>query len=214
MKYVGYFRVSTKKQEKSGLGLEAQENDVRRFAREHGQLIAEFTDVISGKSSKIRQLDCALKLAKAEKATLLVAKLDRFSRKVSFISWLLEQKVDLCVVEMPTASTFQLHIYAALAQEERRLISDRTKSALQAAKARGVVLGKSSEQRSFENSSNAFEFAHNTLALVRSFRESGDGYTLISRKLNEMGVESFRGKRFHPSTVRNMVMYLVAANRA
>ena len=107
-KYVGYYRVSTKQQGKSGLGLESQQNAVREHSDKHGTLIGEYQEIVSGKSRTHSVLDEAIRHAKKEKATLLVKRLDRFSRRVSFISWLLEQGVELEVVEMPNATTFQL----------------------------------------------------------------------------------------------------------
>ena len=207
-KYVGYYRVSTKQQGKSGLGLESQQNAVREYSEEHGTLIGEFEDIVSGKSRTHDALDEALRLAKREKATLLVKRLDRFSRRVSFISWLLEQGVDLEVVEMPNATTFQIHIYAALAEEERRLISERTKAALKVAKQRGVQLGVASVVRAKENHENAIQFAQDTLRYVESRYVTGATFTSIARELNTMGMPSYRGKRFHPQTVKNMLGYL------
>lgn len=208
MDYVGYYRVSTKAQGRSGLGLDAQTSVVRRFSEEHGALIGEFSDVESGKNNDREGLVKALALAKKSKATLLVAKLDRFSRKVSFISWLMEQRVELTVVEMPNASTFQLHIHAALAEEERRMISNRTKEALKAAKLRGVKLGKSSAQLSKANHQAALKFAKEVICqhIPDNVRESG--VTAMANYLNSNGIKSYRGGKFHPSTISNMVRLL------
>lgn len=185
---------------------------MRRFSEEHGTLIGEFSDVESGKCNDRDGLIKALALARRSKATLLVAKLDRFSRKVSFISWLMEQRVELTVVEMPNASTFQLHIHAALAEEERRMISNRTKEALKAAKLRGVKLGKSSAQLSKANHQAAVEFARGLLPVIAPLYEKGEAYAGIAEALNKNGILSFRGKMFHRSTIRNMIGYLRAEN--
>ena len=140
MRYVAYFRVSTQKQGKSGLGLAAQKSLIENFLTPEDELVAEFVEVQSGKSDERTELWRAIAFAKRNGAKILIAKLDRFSRKVSFIAGIMEQGIGLVVAEMPNATDFQLHIFAALAQEERRLISDRTKGALREAKKRGVQL--------------------------------------------------------------------------
>ena len=142
IKYVAYYRVSTAKQGKSGLGLEAQKETVRAFVEKEGELIGEFTEVQSGRKDNREELWKAIRVAKEQKAKIVIARLDRFSRKVSFISGIMDQGVSLVVAEMPHATEFQLHIFAALAQEERRLISERTKAALAQAKKRGTKLGQ------------------------------------------------------------------------
>ena len=119
MKYVGYYRVSTKKQGKSGLGLEAQKQMVETFAEANGDLVAEFVEVESGKNDQRSELSKAMALAKKSGASLLIAKLDRFSRRVSFIAAMMEKGVPLVIAEMPNATDFQLHIFAALAQENQ-----------------------------------------------------------------------------------------------
>ena len=205
VKYVGYYRVSTQQQGRSGLGLESQRNAVREHANANGTLIGEYEEVVSGNSTKHTVLDEALAQAKREKACLLVKRLDRFSRRVSFISWLLERGVQLEVVEMPNATTFQLHIYAALAEEERRMISQRTKAALKVAKNRGIQLGVNGKVLAIKHHNDAVEFAKQTLAGVDTTNRS---YSSISRELNELGLMTFRGERFYPQTVKNMIGYL------
>jgi len=213
MKYVGYYRVSTKQQGKSGLGLEAQRLVVEEFAGGNGSLINTYVDIESGGKNDRCGVLAALKEAKKEGAVLLIARLDRFSRKVSFISWVMEQGVDLCVVEMPNASTFQLHIHAACAEEERRLASLRTKAALAAARERGVELGVMGKVRAKENAENALEFALETLGALKNGFGMGKGYSDMARTLNGVGVKSYRGKKFYPATVRNMVRYIVDGER-
>lgn len=142
MKYVAYYRVSTEEQGRSGLGLEAQQTAVAaRVNEERGDLISEHTDIISGSAPSRPVLDSCLAECRARQATLVVAKLDRLGRNVRLIASLLESGVPVVAADVPGASTFVLHILAAVAQEERRLISERTKDALRAAKARGVRLG-------------------------------------------------------------------------
>ena len=207
-KYVGYYRVSTKKQGESGLGLEAQQRAVHKFANDNGELIDEFKDVVSGGSNERRGLINAMRVAKKEKATILINRLDRFSRRVSFISWFMEQGIGLKIVEMPHTDTFQLHIHAACAEEERRKASERTKAALKVAKEKGVELGKYGKVLAVINHKKAVKFAEDTLALVQSRYSMGMGYSQIARELNELGVKSWRDKKFYPSTIRNMVRYL------
>ena len=144
--FVIYTRVSTKRQGDSGLGLEAQERDIAlyldNYADEPNEIIGKFCDVESGTKADRLELNNAIEQAKQTGATLLVAKLDRLSRSVAFIATLMEdKKLRLTVATMPHADKFQLHIYAALAQQEREFISTRTKAALAAAKARGVKHG-------------------------------------------------------------------------
>ena len=140
MKVVAYYRVSTSKQERSGLGLEAQQAYVRQAAEQMGwEVVESYTDVVSGKVDPGQRPECskALTACKALGAVLVVAKLDRLSRTVSHISRLMETTA-FKVATMPEADSFQLHIYAALAEQERKFISQRTREGLQALKARAA----------------------------------------------------------------------------
>jgi DNA invertase Pin-like site-specific DNA recombinase len=209
-KFIGYYRVSTKRQGSTGYGLEDQQQCVRRFCEEQGgQVIKEYTDIGTGKKFERAGLEAAIKLAKKEEATIVVNKLDRFSRKVSFISQFIDRKVGFKVVELPEATPFQLHIYAALAEEEGRKISERTKSGLRVAKERGVKLGTyGAEVLSTRNKKDALVFADEVLSNVQARWVSGHGYTRIARDLNDQGVKSYRGKKFYASTIKNMIGYL------
>lgn len=207
MKYVGYYRVSTKKQSKSGLGLEAQQHMVREFAGSHGKLVAEFVEVESGRKDQRSELAKAMSHAKKAGASLLIARLDRFSRRVSFIASMMEKGVPLVVVEMPHATDFQLHIFAALAQEERRLISERTKAALAQAKRRGQVLGRNGSFLAVENRRLAEDRARCVLP------ELPEGWELLSlseiaRRLNATGHRTCTGREFFPQSVKNIMMRL------
>ena len=126
----------------SGLGLEAQRQAVENYLNGgNWKLVGEFTEVESGKRSDRPELEKALAACRKHKARLVIAKLDRLSRNVHFISGLMERKVDFVACDMPSANAFMINVYAAVAQEERRMISERTKAGLAAAKARGVKLG-------------------------------------------------------------------------
>lgn len=149
--YVVYYRVSTERQGRSGLGLEAQRAMVEQFLTSTDQVIAEFTEIQSGKRDDRAELWNAINLVKKTRSKLLIPKLDRFSRKVSFISGIIDQGIELVVCEHPNVTTFFLHLLACFAEEERRQISERTRAALRAAKNRGwdgwVVLGFSAASR-------------------------------------------------------------------
>lgn len=208
-KFVAYYRVSTARQEKSGLGLAAQQTKVAAHAIGSGSIIAEFCDVQSGRDDDRAELQKALVVAKREKATLIIARLDRFSRRVSFIAQIMEQGIGLVCAEMPHASDFQLHIFAALAQEERRLISERTKAALAEAKRRGVILGTNGKNLAAKNRKAADQFA----ASLREKLDAGllgQSYSEIARHLNNAGFATTTGKRFYPQTVKNYVTRLNA----
>src|ERR1700741_4410590 len=144
---VAYYRVSTKQQHRSGLGIEAQRAAVTRFAEAEGlSIIAEFVEAETGKGAdaldRRPQLAAALAMAKAAKCCVIVSKLDRISRDVAFVSGLMAQRVPFIVSELGRdADPFMLHLYAALAEKERRLISERTKAALAAKKEQGATLG-------------------------------------------------------------------------
>src|SRR5881227_2030794 len=147
---VAYYRVSTKQQQRSGLGIEAQRATVMRFAEaERLTIVAEFVEIETGKGAdaldRRPQLRAALAAARTAKCSVLVSKLDRLSRDVAFVSGLMAQRVPFIVAELGRdADPFMLHLYAALAEKERRLISERTKAALAVRKASGSKLGNPS----------------------------------------------------------------------
>lgn len=208
MQYIGYYRVSTKKQSRSGLGLEAQQQMVRQFAEANGALVAEFVEVESGRNDQRSELAKAMIVSKKAGASLLIARLDRFSRRVSFIASMMEKGVQLVVAEMPHATDFQLHIFAALAQEERRLISERTKAALAQAKRRGTVLGRNGKVLAEANRQSAIAFALQ-IEKVLPPRWSTMSYSELARWLNEIGAASPTGKPFHAQTVKSFATRLL-----
>jgi DNA invertase Pin-like site-specific DNA recombinase len=121
---------------------------------------------------------------------------------------MMDKGVKLVVVDMPNATDFQLHIYASLAQEERRLISERTKNALRQAKLRGTVLGKHGKVLAKINRQSAMEFSNSYKEIVTGLMDEGMGYTSIARYLNSNGYLSTKGKQFYPQTVKNLITYL------
>jgi len=142
MKAIAYYRVSTAKQGRSGLGLEAQQHAVNEYLRSSGaDLVAEFQEVESGSKDNRPELQKALRKCRLTGATLLIAKLDRLSRNRRFLMELSDSSINFVCCDMPEANNFTVGLLACLADYERQLISERTKAALQAAKARGVVLG-------------------------------------------------------------------------
>src|SRR6202047_102390 len=178
-KFVAYFRVSTDRQGKSGLGLEAQRESVMNCL-DGGRwtLIAEFTEVESGKRNDRPELEKALASCKKQKAKLVIAKLDRLSRNLAFIAALMDSGVEFIAVDNPHANKLTVHILAAVAQHEREMIGQRTRDALQAAKARGKRLGnpKLSEARRYATAARkkiADRFSMNVLPVIREIQRSG-----------------------------------------
>jgi DNA invertase Pin-like site-specific DNA recombinase len=217
---VAYLRVSTAQQGRSGLGIEAQRQAVEAFAAAHGfELKAELVEVETGKGSdaldRRPQLAAALQAArKLGKGTpVIVAKLDRLSRDVAFIAGLMAQKVPFVVAELGAdADPFMLHLYAALAEKERALISVRTKAALQAAKARGVRLGnrvnldEARQRGRAVQAAGAAQHARNLLPVVREVQAAG-ARTLaeVAAALNTRGVPTARGASWAPMTVKRVL---------
>lgn len=220
-KFIAYYRVSTRQQGQSGLGLEAQERDVGIFLSQHGGELAEaFTDIQSGKDARRSGLDKALALARMTGYPILVAKLDRLSRSVAFIASLLDDKaVKLTVACMPAADKFQLHIYAALAEQEREFISARTKAGLASAKARGVKLGNPNLRHADITSArdameaaraNANAFAQRVAPFVHDARAAGaNTHYKIARALEARGVKTRTGKeRWNETQVSRLMARL------
>ena len=216
--YVIYKRVSTKEQGRSGLGLDAQERDIALFLEafnaEPYRVLATLTDVLSGADADRPELAAGLDLCRKTGATLLVSKLDRLSRKVSTIAMLMEdRRVNFRVAQMPNADKFQLHIYAALAEQEREFISARTKAALAEAKARGKKLGGLRDKTMKRNAAiqaNAAARAEKVAGLVLPLREVGKPLREIAEYLNRAGVQTARGGRWQASQVKRVLDRLKA----
>ncbi|MHA8020110.1 recombinase family protein [Stenotrophomonas hibiscicola] len=207
---MGYYRVSTREQGRSGLGLDAQRASVRIYTQPLGTLLAEFTEVESGGSTERRVLSEALERCRKENATLVIAKLDRLARNVGFISRLLDAGVEFVAVDMPSANKLTIHIIAAIAEHEKELISQRTKAALRAAKARGVRLGNPRINHAQAlgvraRELRAAEFARKTYPLIEAFKSRGSStYASIAEELNRASVPTQRGKFWTAAGVRNV----------
>ena len=202
---VSYIRVSTSQQGRSGLGIEAQREGLARFAdAECFEIVAEFVEVETGKGSdaldRRPQLSAALARARSVRCPVAVAKLDRLSRDVHFISGLMAHRVAFVVAELGAdVDPFVLHLYAALAEKERALIAGRTRAALAAAKARGVKLGNPNIEHARERAiavikGEAERAAGNVLPIINEVRRAGaTSLRQIAEALNSRGISTPRG---------------------
>jgi len=226
---VPYFRVSTRKQGDSGLGLDAQRTSVDRF-RLHEQCnpIAEFVEIESGKKSNRPELRKAIELCKARGAVLVVAKLDRLARNVAFTSALMDSGVEFIACDMPQANRLTIHILAAVSEDEARRISQRTKAALAELKAKGVPLGSArpghwegihqkygqnmrgwggmtAEKRAIAKREHLEASFGGVLPLILSLRSRGVTMQEIARELNRYGHKTPRGASFASATIQNIL---------
>lgn len=215
---IAYYRVSTRRQGRSGLGIEAQRTAVERFAEAEGiAILAEHVETETGKGAdalvRRPKLRAALDGARSAKCPVLVAKLDRLSRDVAFISGLMAQRVPFLVAELGLdADPFMLHLYAALAEKERRLIAERTRAALAARKDQGAILGNPTNPAAAAalgrrvQITEADRFATNILPVIRAIEACGiTSLAGIANALNARGIATARGGRWHVSTVRNVL---------
>ena len=215
-KFVSYYRVSTDKQGKSGLGLDAQKAAVAdRLNSGRWQIVGEFIEVESGKRAKRPQLEAALAACKKHKAKLIVAKLDRLSRNVSFLLKLIDSGVEVLFADLPELNgamgRFMLTTMASVAELEAGLISERTKAALKAAKARGVRLGRhGSEVLAAKYRDEARQRAKQLEPVIRELQEKGYSRNLIAEELNKRKVPTPRRGRWDHSSVRNVMQRLAA----
>lgn len=214
-KAVAYLRVSTDKQGKSGLGLEAQREAVARYVAANGvDLIGEHIEVETGKGanalSKRPELVAALATAKREKAGLIIAKLDRLARNVHFISGLMETGVEFAVADMPNADRFQLHLFAALAEKEAEVISQRTKAALAAAKDRGTELGRHGKVLAARNQAEAMDRLEPIAADLLALKAEGLSVRKMVEALNARAIPSPAGGKWHPASLHKALARLEA----
>ena len=214
---VAYIRVSSQKQGKSGLGLEAQQAAIAQFCAAEGYGITRiFTEIETAKGAdaleRRPQLKSALRQASAYKCPVVVAKLDRLSRDVAFISGLMAQGVPFIVTEIPNADPFMLHIYAAVAEQERTKISERTKAALAAAKARGVKLGNphgpkpftaEARQQGVEVQRQQADARAQQLSEILS-EFAGQSANAVAKALNDRGLPSARGGKWTARSIINI----------
>lgn len=229
-RFVAYARVSTQAQGRSGLGLEAQQKIVLDYLNggDH-KLLKQFVEIESGKRADRPELAKALRYAKAQRATLLIAKLDRLARDLHFISGLMKSGVKFVACDIPEANNFTIHIFAAMAEYEGKRISERTKDALAAAKARGVKLGKPASREKLREigakgrpaavaqiKRKADERAENLRDVIEDLRAEGIvSLEAISAALNERGFPTqrkYKGKQaeWHAMSVRNLLRRLEA----
>ncbi|MDR0832875.1 MAG: recombinase family protein [Candidatus Symbiothrix sp.] len=214
MKYIVYYRVSTKRQGLSGLGLEAQRTIVSNYIKGN-KVIAEFTEIETGKSANRPQLNNALAACKQHNATLIVAKLDRLARNLHFVTSLQAANVDFICCDMPTANRLTIHIIAAIAENEAQLISTRTKQALAEKKKQGIKLGNPQNNGLTSQSiakgrllrqENALHNEQNRQAgtLILSMKSSGSKWSAIVGQLNANGFKTRRGCDFDITAVKRL----------
>lgn len=212
--YIAYYRVSTKGQGHSGLGLEAQQQAVRTYLKGDHSLLAEYTEVESGKRNSRPQLTAAIAQAQQTGATLLIAKLDRLSRNASFIFALRDSGVKFIAADMPEANDLTVGILAVIADHERQAISDRTTAALAALTARGVTLGSPANltpaailagQRVRQQNAHDNENNRKAGLLAVSLHQQNQGYREIARRLNKHGFRTRRGREFHHQQVKRLI---------
>lgn len=219
-KFVSYIRVSTAKQGQSGLGLEAQQKAIADYLNGgNWKPIAQYKEIESGKIDERIELQKALNHCKTTGATLIIAKLDRLSRDSHFIGGIVKSDVEFIACDMPTANRFTIHIFAALAEHERRMISERTKAALQAAKARGKVLGSPRNLNAVAAEAGrkkgvrarqikADDFAKCVIPIIQGInQQSGMSLRKIAGELNAKNILTARGKagRWTAAAVRNLI---------
>lgn len=213
MNYVAYYRVSTKKQGASGLGLESQKDIVNNFVTDGDIITAEFIEVESGKNRNRIELEKALHLAKKTNSTLIVAKLDRLARDVEFLFKVINTGIEVKFCDMPVVNTLLLGVFGAVAQYERELISGRTKSALEMKKRQGVKLGMNNLTADGVNKSVAKrkeiaktnEENNRAYAYAKVLRSSGLTLRGIADKLNESNFKTSKGNKFYANSVKQLL---------
>ncbi len=208
--YCAYLRVSTDKQGITGLGMDAQREAVGRYVQNRGHIVAEFIEVESGKRHTNRpQLLAALAECRKRRAVLLIARLDRLARNVAFIANLMNSDVEFVAVDMPQANRLTIHILAAVAEHEREMISQRTKAALAAAKARGIKLGNPNYREALAKARAALSYRPpppELLALMAEWRGQGDALRKIATRLNSLNIRTPQGFQWYAASVRTALL--------
>jgi DNA invertase Pin-like site-specific DNA recombinase len=214
-KYIAYYRVSRKEQGISGLGLSAQRTSVTAYAKaQDGIIIEEYTEVETGTNKRERiEIHKAIARAKQMGAVLAIAKLDRLARQVSFVSSLLDSGIEFVAVDMPTANNFTIHIFSALAEQEAKLISSRTKQALAELKSSGMVLGTPKNLDSIARAKGVQKIKENATnndrnrqaqSVIMSCKEKGMSYRQIAEYLNQLNFKTRYGNLFMAPTVHQL----------
>ena len=209
-RFVLLLRVSTRSQGESGLGLAAQRRDIQLFLnqQENPKVLAELVEVESGASEDRPVLERALVLCREHHASLLVQRVDRISRDMEVLARIVkDQRVQLRVASLPNADNFQIHLFGCLAAQEREFISQRTKAALAAAKARGVKLGNPQNLRKWQQKrqTQCREVQNKNAGLVCTLRKSGKTLREICSVLNDAGITTANGGIFYPSQVARIL---------
>ncbi|KAA6332873.1 DNA-invertase hin [termite gut metagenome] len=215
-RFISYYRVSTQKQGQSGLGLESQKDIVSKYVEsQKGSLVNSYTEVESGKKSDRKELQKALMECKAQNATLIVAKLDRLSRSVSFISNLTDSNVDFVCCDFPSANKFTIHLFASVAQYERELISTRTKAALNAKREQGYKLGNPNACFTPEMKAKATTIKvekantnpnnERAKCIISRLLQERKTQSEICRYLNANGFQTSTWKEFTPKAVARLI---------
>ena len=214
-KYIAYYRVSRKEQSISGLGLSAQRTSVTAYAKaQDGIIIEEYTEVETGTNKRERiEIHNAITRAKQEGAVLIIAKLDRLARNVSFVSSLMDAGIEFVAVDMPTANNFTIHIFSALAEQEAKLISSRTKLALAELKSSGIALGNPKNLDSAARAKGVLKIRENATnndrnrqaqSVILSCKEKGMSYRQIAEYLNQLNFKTRYGNEFMAPTVHQL----------
>jgi DNA invertase Pin-like site-specific DNA recombinase len=227
-RYIAYYRVSTDRQGRSGLGLEAQQAAVRKFVNGHGELVEEYTEVETGKRADRPELMNALAHARRQQAILVIAKLDRLARNVAFTAALMESGAEFVACDIPEANRLTIHILAAVAEDEAFRISERTKAALAAYKARRGLLGaarpecrevslEAGKRGSIIGAKRVADQARaaylDILPFTKLLRESGKTLREIAKQLNDAGHVTRQGREWNPTQVKRVLDQCTPVNQ-
>lgn len=211
-KFIAYYRVSRKEQGISGLGLSAQKSSVEKYVTsQDGIILKDFTEIETGTNKRERvEIHKAIQLAKNEGAILIIAKLDRLARNVSFVSSLMDAGIEFLAVDMPSANNFTIHIFSALAEQEAKLISSRTKLALAELKKKGVKLGNPQNLTSEARAKGVDKIKENAVnndrnrqaqSIILNCKEKEMSYRQIADYLNQLNFKTRHGNKFYAPTV-------------